>query len=137
MAIQEYIRRGNTSVIRWYYGRKDVVEWLSEGEFFNWFWEYWREAKEEVKSFGYGVFCDNGGGYKTFIYIYILRLKVNDYIKPMIIYEDHPEFKELKKQFNDLTNTYTQLERMNKQHLKLIDQLSLHLKLREELKVKY
>ncbi len=53
IAIKEFWRRGRTGSTRWYYGKKDVIEFPG----FQWekFWNTWRIMKDQIKEIGYGV----------------------------------------------------------------------------------
>jgi hypothetical protein len=56
ISINEWKGRGCTGVYRWYYGKVYCVEW--DGSYFDLFWEVWKEAKQQLKDLGFGVWKD-------------------------------------------------------------------------------
>jgi len=81
MAIKQKLTKGSN--YRVYYGKKDVVEFLLDSDYYNWFWDLWRNYKEDVKSIGFRLYCDNHGFkqyilYCEILYVYEFMLELHE-----------------------------------------------------------
>ena len=54
--------------LRYYYGKKDVVEWNGDG--WNFFWDIWKDAKSYLKKNGFGVFIESKDRFNKYYIVY-------------------------------------------------------------------